>query len=147
MAPLARISNPISRLWRWSQRNRAIGRYLRILPSRLYEDYGHCGPYTPGQVKTTVRRYKVSSPRYTEYAVVLFCDPIQLRHLQRENNQKSDYGALRSELGGAYFGGNVDFTPRDVASSSAEHGGVGHESGHSGEIGGHHGADGGGGHH
>ena len=140
-------TNPFSRLWELARRRRTIGRYLKLLPRCLIEDYGHRGPYTPGQVLTSIRRHKISSSRYAEYAVALFCEPAQLRQLQQNDSTAPDYAARRRDLGQAYFGGDIDFSLSDVIRSSAEHGGGGYETAHSGEVGGHHGGDGGGGGH
>lgn len=139
-------SNLLFRLWHWSQKRRAVGRYIKILPRRLFEDYGHRGPYTPTQVEATIRRHKVSTSRYSDYAVALFCDRTRLKQFQSEDNRATGYDAIRRDLADTYFFGDADFTFRDVARSSAERGGGDHETGH-GEVGGHHGGDGGGGHH
>jgi hypothetical protein len=143
-----RSPDPISRLWQWSQRRRAIRRFLRVLPRRLLEDYGHQGPYTPLQIEATIRRHKVSSPRYADYAAALFCDADQLRQIQTNDVRSPDYGALREELAGPYFGGDPDFTWKDANRITSEHGGGDFSAHHSGEGAdtGHHGGDGGGHH-
>ena len=122
----------------------AIKRYLKALPRKLYQDYGHKGPYTPGQVESTLRRYKVSSPDCWPYALAIFCDRESLERMRHERGL--DHEALRREVGATYFDGDGDFTTEDVARHWGDAGA--HESGggHAGH-GGDHGGDGGGGHH
>ena len=104
MVTASRSSNPISSIWRWGQRRHAIGRYLKVLPRRLREDYGHRGPYTPTQIEACIVRHRISSLRYVDFALALFCDPAHLRQLQREDGG-TDFEAVRQQLGSDYFGG------------------------------------------
>ncbi len=135
----------IRQLWHWG-RHRAIRRYLRILPRRLFEDYGHRGPYTPAQVNASILRYKVSSPRYSDYAIALFCDRDRLHRVNNDDLRQENYESLRGDLADSYFGGDPDFTYRDATRLYSEHGSGGHTAHHGGEVGGHHGGDGGGHH-
>ncbi len=129
--------NPIERLWRWRQRRQAIRRYLRRLPRLLLEDFGHRGPYNRDQVLACIRRHKVSSPEYAEYAVALFCDAVALGDLQRQGDLYPDHAGLRRELSETYFGGTDQFSLMYVARSCAEHSGGGYEAGHhGGDLGG-----------
>jgi len=146
MVLMSQTSDPVSRLWRRYRRHRAIRRFLKILPRRLFEDYGHRGPFTPAQVETTNRRYKVSSPEYDEYAVALFCDPDQLRQIKSADIKGSNYESVRDDLATSYFGGDPDFTWRDIYRISSGHGGGEHSDHHGGEISSHHGGEGGGHH-
>jgi hypothetical protein len=131
------------------RKRQAVGRYLKILPRHLYQDYGHRGPYTPEQIEASICRHRVSSDLFAAYAVVLFSDPELIKRLTRDTGESWDIDALRTELGGIYFGGDADFTMRDVARYASQHGGNVSEIGHNdhGGGGGHHGGDGGGGHH
>jgi hypothetical protein len=127
---------------RWLRR-RAIRRYLTRLPRRLFEDYGHAGPYTPAQVEATLRRHKAGPLRHAAYAVAIFCDP-KLPSFDPDHGP--DYGAMRAEVGNAFFDGDSGFTLREVGG----YGGMSESTGHAGESGGggHHGGHGdGGGHH
>lgn len=129
---------------RWLRR-RAIRGYMRRLPRRLFEDYGHAGPYTPAQVEATLRRHKAGPLNHAAYAVAIFCDPKKLPPF--DPGHGPDYGAMRTEVGDAFFGGDSGFTLREVggyggAPESSGHGGEsggGHHGGHSGDGGGHHG--------
>ncbi len=123
----------------------AVRRYLKALPRKLYQDYGHRGPYTPGQVESTLRRYKVSSPDCWPYALAIFCDQETLRQARREMGP--DHEALRREVAATCFGGDDDFTTEEVARHWSDGGGQEGSGGHSGHGGGDHGGDGGGGHH
>ena len=121
-----RSADPISRICHWTQRRRAIKRYLTILPRRLNQDYGHRGPYTPMRIEASIARHKISSPGYADFAVALFCDPAQLKDFRREDGRDPNHEAIRWELSGEYFDGEVDFKLSDVARLSAEHGGGHH---------------------
>lgn len=124
-------------------------RYLKVLPRQLFKDYGHKGPYTPSQIDSSLERAGLASTRFVPYAIALFCNPAELRRLQDENGLACDYADVRRELSNAYFGGEPDFSPADVARYSAEHGSLaetGHGGHNSADGGGHHGG-GGGGHH
>jgi hypothetical protein len=146
MVLLPRSSDPISRVWRQFQRHRAIRRYLKILPSRLFKDYGHRGPFTPAQVEAANRRYKISSPQYEEYAIALFSDPDQLRQTNPGDVWGPNYEAVRGDLATSYFGGDPDFTWRDAYRISSDHGGGEHSAHHGGEVHSYHGGEGGGHH-
>jgi len=130
----------------WIGKRRAIRRYLRVLPRRLWEDYGHQGPYTPAQVETSIRRHKVSSPRYAPFAVALFCDATHSPRSGTEDRRAPNHDALRRELAWTYFGGDENFSVRDVARHWTEHRG-GFHAAHGADVGGHHGFGDGGGHH
>lgn len=123
-------------------RRRAIHRYLRRLPRRLYQDYGHAGPYTPAQVEATMRRHKIGPLSHAAYAVAIFCDLKRLPEFQPDHGPS--YGELRAEIGDAFFEGDSGFTLRDVASHSeaSESGGGEHAGGHHHGVD-HHGGDGG----
>jgi hypothetical protein len=136
--------DPISRFLASMHKRRVVGRYLKILPRHLRHDYGHRGPYTPAQVEATIGRYAVSSRKYSAYAVAIFCDRDELQRLVSEGKGHPDYEALRTELSAYYFGGDSDFTFRDVARYAAQHGDHSHGDSHSGDGAAHHG---GGSHH
>lgn len=125
---------------------RAQKRFLKLLPSRLAADYGHSGPFTPEQVESTIRRHKVPSSRFAHHALAIFCDRESAERVWRERGLRHDYGAIRSSVGAAYFGGDAEFTARDVGRYAAEHSGspetahAGHDAGgvHGHGDGGHH---------
>lgn len=124
----------------WLKR-RAIRRYMSRLPRRLFEDYGHAGPYTPAQVEATMRRHRIGPLRHAAYAVAIFCDPKRLPEFQPDHGP--NYSELRAEIGDAFFEGDSGFTLREVggyggAPESSGHGGGEHSGGHHGDGGGHH---------
>ena len=139
--------NPFTRLLRRLAQRRAIKRYLTVLPRRLIADYGHAGPYTPAQVEMTIQRYRISEAQFISYALAIFCDRAVLAQLPHEVWTTSDFDALRSEVAGAYFSGDREFSYRDVEAYSAHHGATSGVDGHHVQGGGHIGADSGGGHH
>jgi hypothetical protein len=124
----------------WLKRH-AIRRYMSRLPRRLFQDYGHAGPYTPAQIEATMRRHRIGPQRHAAYAVAIFCDPKRLPEFQPDHGP--NYRALREEVGDAFFEGDSGFTVRDVggyggAPESSGHGGGEHSGGHHGDGGGHH---------
>lgn len=127
-------------------RRRSVRRYLRLLPRRLREDYGHIGPFTPEQVAATIRRHRISGPRYISYAQALFCDPKTLAEIRPTVDFGLSFQDLRREIAGQVQASGVDedFGYSDVLGHAAHFG-----SDSAGGEGGHHGATGasGGGHH
>lgn len=142
---LRSVRDTISRISSFLGKGRAIRRFLTVLPRRLLQDYGHRGPYTPAQVASTIRRWKISPPRYVAYALAIFCNRASLDQLDHERGRPHQYEDIRAEIGQAYFGGDSDFTIRDIGRFWVEHGGEGSADAHSTHNGIHH--DGGGGHH
>jgi hypothetical protein len=104
-------------LWR-VRRRRAVDRYLRQLPRRLIEDYGHGAPYRPRQVASTIGRHREFSSRFVPYAQVLFCDRAEVESDWAAGGAAADYLAASCWLSLAYFHG-ADFSPADVARFSA----------------------------
>ncbi len=141
------MANPITDFLEALRKRAAIRRYLKRLPRKLFQDYGHLGPYTQGQVESSLQRHRVSSsPEFLPYALAIFCDPESLERMRREHG--ADFETLRKEVGSTCFRGEggVDFTTEDVARHWGQvsgHEGAGGHSGHGGD----HGGDGGGGHH
>jgi hypothetical protein len=134
----------------WLHKRRAIRRYLRVLPFKLRDDYGHLGPYSPGQVQRTVERHKITGPRFLPYALAIFCDPGKVDAGHLKELERLDLGRLRDEIAVGWFEGNAEFDLKDVFSQAAEHSagaGSGDHGGHSGmDHGVGHAGDGGGGH-
>jgi len=111
--------SPIGRLvWR-ARRHLAVGRYLAHLPRQLLTDYGHGGPYTPGQVEATLGRNATFSFDFAPYAQLLFSDRPEVSRAWREARLELDYELLRRWVGDAFFGGDLDFTEADVARRAA----------------------------
>jgi hypothetical protein len=126
-----------------ARKRRSVKGYLRRLPKQLFEDYGHRGPYAPGQVEASVQRAKLSA-EFCPYAQAIFCDATML-----PSGVRHDFRAIRRELGQTYFtdgaGGGGEYTYAEVSRLVGEHGGYGGHFGSegSGDGGGHHGGDGG----
>lgn len=133
----------MERILSFIPRRLAMRRCVKTLPRRLRDDYGHIGPFTPAQVVRTVQRHRLSAPYVVQYAVAIFCDREAAEQAWRALDRQPDYEALRADVGGAYFSGELDFRAEDVSRHSAEHGAHG---GHESHGGGHHGG-GGEGHH
>ena len=133
--------NPLA----WFGKRRAIGSFLRALPKRLREDYGHLGPYSAEQVERCIIRHRVSGSDFIPYAIAIFCSPDSFDAGELRGSQYGDLTALREEVAGSYFEGNQQFDLKDVFSHSAEHSaaGVSAEHGHGGFD---HGGHGGGSH-
>ncbi len=131
------------------RKRHAIRRYMAVLPAQLRKDFGHRGPYTPGQVESAIVRSGRVSSAFLPYAIAIFCDAEVLKTLKLEGFEDHNLGALRSEVADRYFDGDVSFEARDVGRLFGEHGGqsAGDHAGASdgGGHGGH--GDGGGGHH
>ncbi len=54
-------------------KNSAIRKYQKKLPSELTKRYGGKGPYSEGQVNTTVAELGLSK-RHIQYAFLLYCE-------------------------------------------------------------------------
>jgi hypothetical protein len=138
-------SGPLSQWLFTARKRRAVRRYLKALPKQLFEDYGHRGPYTPGQVESSIGRAKLSA-EFCPYAQAIFCDSAALP------SGRHDFRAIRHELGRTYFtdgaGGGGEYTYAEVSRLVGEPGGYGGhgDGGASGGEAGHHGGDGGGHH-
>ena len=94
--------NPFVQFWKAASERRAIRGYLAILPRRLATDYGHAGPYTVAQVKSGVRRYGLSEA-HIDYALAIFCDPLELSELRREQSLSVRFDELHREIRDRYF--------------------------------------------
>lgn len=61
-------------------RKAAIRKYLHKLPSELAKRYGGGGPYSVGQVSTTVNDLRLSK-KHINYAYLLFCSDSDIEGL------------------------------------------------------------------
>jgi len=106
-----------SLLKRLTPKGRTLHLYSRLLPSRLRADYGHRGPYTPAQIETTIRRYKVGDRRYIPYAIAIFADNKALPATWNG----SELQGVRNEVSAAWFDG-ASFSYLDVISYCSDRG-------------------------
>lgn len=63
------------------EERRATKKYLRLLPVQLQSDYGHAGPYSTGQVRSSIRRIPGLSERNAHLAFAIFCDAATVKRL------------------------------------------------------------------
>ncbi len=96
------------------RKRHAIRRYMAVLPAQLRKDFGHRGPYTPGQVESAIVRSGRVSSAFLPYAIAIFCDAEVLKTLKLEGFEDHNLGALRSEVADRYFDGDVSFEARDL---------------------------------
>src|SRR5262245_20385848 len=127
----------IGRFTHFLAKRRALRRYMTELPRRLFGDYGHTGPYTPQQVLSTIKRYRISSPNFAHVAIAPYCDRAAVQKWQRDEGISYDIAGASAEMGGTYFGGNAFFTFSDVTHHLSSHG---HDAAH-GHDGDGHGGD------
>jgi len=61
---------------------------------------GYRGPYTPGQVESTIARLRSFPPKHRSYALAVFCDDSSLRQLfGKAGSPPRDFQMMRVEVG------------------------------------------------
>ena len=114
-------------------KKRAIKKYILVLPPELKKRYGGIGPYSEGQVRTTVESLGLSK-KYMSYAIVLFCAPhllIESGYDDSKVESMSAYLAAKFASGSPIGGGDVS-----SYSGSGDFGGFGDGGGADGGGGG-----------
>ncbi len=106
---------------RW-KKNKAIKKFLRILPSHLRKRYGGSEYYTRGQVERTLEEENIGS-LYKGYALAVFLSPDDAINVLGSSEIYQD---LRKEIADKYFDGNVDFKIKYIGKSKV--GNSGHNS-------------------
>jgi len=91
----------------------AIKSYLNKLPGELSKRYGGSGPYTEGQLKTTIEELRLND-RYIRYAFLMFCseevvasqgvDSDAVVQMTNEISKVSESGGIAAAPLGALFG-------------------------------------------
>lgn len=89
----------LTSMWTMLRKRRALRSYRRLLGQRLYARYGRERYYTPAQVRSTVKAYKMDED-FVCLALAMYCErsAFDADHLAR--GEVCDFDDLHVELAG-----------------------------------------------
>ena len=100
------------------RKNKAIKSYIKNLGGDLARRYGKSKLYTSGQVERTIHEEGYNW-KHICYAHALFTSMKQFNQWHYDRGETCDYGEMREEVSGTFFGGNSSYIDSGSLSSDS----------------------------